>query len=232
MEPFSTPPRKQACDKIIHDCLDDSTGKTQVVTEEVPMVQVKCKTLSCVLSLNECQAIIDRSETFGFKPALLNVGGGLEVYDPNARNSDRVIVDDPQFAAALYERLKEFLPQSVSEGNKKYFATGLNERMRILRYKKGHCFPSHSDGCYERPDGSEISFFTIMVYLNESFEGGETLFFPDKFHSNYEKSTAVTPKTGLVSCFEHHVMHEGALVTKGVKYAIRTDLMFADLGGS
>ena len=31
---------------------------------------------------------------------------------------------------------------------------------------------------------------------------------------------------GLALVFDHHLMHEGAVLLKGVKYAIRTDVMF------
>ena len=33
----------------------------------------------------------------------------------------------------------------------------------------------HRDGSYERND-NEISFFSFIIYLNDSFEGGETEF--------------------------------------------------------
>mmetsp|Transcript_16389 Transcript_16389/g.24154 ORF Transcript_16389/g.24154 Transcript_16389/m.24154 type:complete len:197 (+) Transcript_16389:306-896(+) len=179
--------------------------------------------MSGVLSTEECHAIMDRSETMGFKPALFN-----EIYQPNARKSDRVMVDDPKFAASLYERLQGALPQSKREGGIKYVATGLNERMRILRYKEGHAFPAHHDGRYQRSDGSEVSFYTIIIYLNEDFAGGNTVLFPDSRFRTDKESISITPKRGLVLCFDHYVEHEGAFLKEGVKYAIRTDLMFTE----
>jgi prolyl 4-hydroxylase len=177
-----------------------------------------------VLTKSECNAIIQRAEEAGFEPALLNTGYGREVYRPEKRNSDRVIIDAKEFAVKLYERLKEVLPETYSwEGSSdRYKVAGLNERMRILRYKPGHSFAAHSDGPYKRPDGSEVSYCTVMIYLNGGLVGGSTLFLSD----DSRESTAVVPEAGRVLVFDHPLVHEGEKVMEGIKYAIRTDLMF------
>ena len=58
-----------------------------------------------------------------------------------------------------------------------------------------------------------------MVYLNEGFEGGETLFF-------VEPEVVIRPQTGAALIFQHPIIHEGSEVTAGVKYVVRTDLMY------
>jgi hypothetical protein len=150
----------------IHDCLEQRSSESEVsssvklsstpVTSPDPLVwkTANCRTVDNVLTQSECDAIIERSEKAGFEPALLDVGYGQEIYVPEKRDSDRVIVDDKDFAAELYARLEEFVSHN-SGLTGRYKATGLNERMRILRYKPGHVFAAHSDGAYERPDGSE-----------------------------------------------------------------------------
>ena len=55
-----------------------------------------------------------------------------------------------------------------------------------------------------------------MIYLNEEFEGGETKF--DKF--------SIIPKTGMALVFPHHLLHQGNSVVSGVKYVLRTDVMY------
>jgi hypothetical protein len=37
----------------------------------------------------------------------------------------------------------------------------------------------------------------------------------------------VAPEAGDVLVFDHQLLHEGAEVTRGVKYACRTDVMYA-----
>ena len=38
--------------------------------------------------------------------------------------------------------------------------------------------------------------------------------------------TAVAPKPGLMLAFDHELRHEGALLKAGVKYCVRTDVMY------
>ena len=171
-----------------------------------------CRLLPHVLTRTECQAVIDRAERKGFEPALLNIGGGRQVYAPDTRNSDRVIFDDTAFAERLFGRIRHLLPSHYGP----HSMVGLNERMRILRYGPGHDFKPHCDGSFARDDST--SLWTLMLYLNDGFDGGSTRFHPDM--------TTVIPKAGSVLVFYHGLCHEGEQVRAGTKYAIRTDVMF------
>ena len=77
-----------------------------------------------------------------------------------------------------------------------------------------------------------------MIYLNEGFEGGETRFFEEKDKKsrrgegrarkfNNRVRFSVRPTTGSVVVFDHLLLHEGSEVTSGVKYAVRSDLVYA-----
>jgi prolyl 4-hydroxylase len=55
--------------------------------------------------------------------------------------------------------------------------------------------------------------------LNDEFEGGETVFF-------VEPEVVIKSRAGAGLFFQHPIIHEGALVTSGIKYAVRTDLMY------
>jgi hypothetical protein len=58
-----------------------------------------------------------------------------------------------------------------------------------------------------------------MVYLNDGFVGGETVFFkPERI--------CVRPETGLALVFYHPQLHEGSLIERGTKYVLRTDVMY------
>jgi hypothetical protein len=57
-----------------------------------------------------------------------------------------------------------------------------------------------------------------MIYLNEVEDGGQTTFL--------ELGAAIEPKPGRALLFQHPVLHEGSEVRAGVKYAIRSDIMF------
>lgn len=116
--------------------------------------------LKNVFSAQECLDLIYRSEEEVYEAALVNFGGeNVYVVDKTARDSDRVMLDDPEFADEIFKRVRPWLPQRV-EG---YNVCGVNERLRFLRYDAAQRFAPHYDGCFERPDGSELSFLTIQV---------------------------------------------------------------------
>ena len=229
---METPPRqKQQLMNNLLDCLDlEREAKEPIIEKLVQRPEpvywrtATCKTLHNVLSPNECQSIIQRAESIGFEQALLNVGGGRQILATESRNSDRCIVDDKAFAQEVFRRVWKYIPQTVRDSDGTTLkATCLNERMRILRYKKGHYFRKHSDGQYDREDGSETSRMTVMIYLNGDYTGGHTLVFSDS--GDEEKSIIAEP--GLVFIFRHELAHESPKLESGVKYAIRTDLMYA-----
>jgi hypothetical protein len=170
------------------------------------------------LSPAECAAQIARSEAMEYEPG--TVGG--EVVE-NARSNERVIFDDPTLAADLFARAAPHLPPLI-EGAR---LVGFNERFRFYRYAPGQAFKPHRDGAFHRFDRPEQSHLTFMVYLNEAAAGGETRFFPGLEQAfRGEPSLAVRPETGAALVFVHRVWHEGAVVREGVKYVLRTDVMY------
>ena len=101
---------------------------------------------------------------------------------------------------------------------------GLNERLRLLRYRPGDRFESHFDREVPTDDGRHRSLVTVLLYLNDAadFEGGATL-----FEDTTEKSAAaVAPACGRVVLFEHGLWHSGAPVAAGTKLVLRTDVLF------
>ncbi len=164
----------------------------------------------------ECAAQIAFSESEGYEDAPISTYNGPRLAK-EVRDNMRVMCDDPEFAAKLFERAKPFVPATM----KVYKAVGLNERFRYYRYEDGQTFKKHYDGAYFRSD-EEYSQLTFMIYLNEDFEGGET-----KFYDDWGNLTvAVKPQKGMALVFEHEQLHEGAPVTAGRKYVIRTDVMY------
>ena len=174
-----------------------------------------------VFTKQECENLIDRTEKAGYVEALVNIGGGRETLMTDYRNSQRCIIDDMEFAGILSERLGNYIPKELK---RKQYAN-INERMRFLKYYPGHFFKPHCDSSYFRPENGEVSLITILLYLNEEFEGGTTRFY-DRRERYY---TDLKPKTGSVLIFQHDLVHEGVEVKTGVKYVLRTDIMYADM---
>ena len=89
----------------------------------------------------------------------------------------------------------------------------------------GEYFAPHFDGRYRRPDGSEESFITIQLYLNEGFEGGNTTFISSSSEADnvgvvpryimilfHCKIFTPVPRIGRVLVFQHDILHEGSLL--------------------
>jgi prolyl 4-hydroxylase len=168
-------------------------------------------TVAGFLSATECEEYVRSSEARGFGDAPISTGFG-QVLRKDVRNNSRVTVDDPSLAQRIWDRAAPFVPTQLAG----YRAIGVNERFRFYRYELGQTFKWHRDGYFERPNG-ERSRLTLMVYLNEGFDGGHTRF----------ENAIICPATGTALFFVHHLLHEGAIITRGRKYVMRTDVMYS-----
>lgn len=170
-----------------------------------------------------CNEMIAKAHEIGFEKATISTERGVEAV-PDIRNNDRVIFDDPALAAALWAKARSFFVSPF----KGVEAIGLNERFRLYRYHPGHFFDWHQDGEYRCPSGA-VSRFTMMVYLNEGFKGGGTRF-ADVFSPFHFPDFTVQPVAGKALFFHHPLSHRGDPVVSGVKYVLRTDVMFEVCG--
>lgn len=178
------------------------------------MIMESIFTIKNVLTPDECQAYIALTEQTGYDAAPITTPFGFELR-PSVRNNTRVIIDDFGIARDLWQRVQAHIPP-VLEGRQ---AIGLNERFRFYRYDVGQYFAPHYDGAFYRNNG-EQSLLTFMIYLNDDFDGGET---------NFGEVT-IKPETGMALVFVHDLLHEGCAVTKGRKYALRSDVMYGWVG--
>lgn len=138
----------------------------------------------------------------------------LATNNPLYRDQDRVIRDDPDLARTIFDGLRPALPQTIGELR----LLGVNERLRLYRYGPGQRFAPHMDHWYQ-PSSHVITLLTVLIYLNEGFEGGETRFME-------QVEDVVLPRTGMAAVFQHKIRHEGAPVRRGTKYALRTDVLY------
>ncbi|MDZ8226971.1 MULTISPECIES: 2OG-Fe(II) oxygenase [unclassified Nostoc] len=180
-------------------------------------------TLDNILSPKECAEYITLTENIGYTDAPINTIRGFEIR-PDIRNNQRVILDDQERAFDLWQRVSSYIPSTIG----RWQAIGLNERFRFYRYDPGQRFALHHDGSYRRPNGEE-SLLTFMIYLNEGFEGGDTLFHLSRRYYEDLPNIAVIPATGMVLCFVHDLVHEGAPIIQGRKYVLRSDIMYRQL---
>lgn len=189
--------------------------------------------LDRVFTEEECVRLNEAAESIGY---------GKTNYPEEYRGNLRLISTDVGLAQALWERLRPFVPHQL-EANDGYgcssawTAVGLNECFRLAKYKPGTRFESHVDANFIRNE-NEMSLFTVNIYTNSvsTNNGGKTRFFKDD--ERFIKTAVpesnvvleVQPEVGVAVLFlqppQDYVLHDGEELTGGVKYLLRSDVMY------
>jgi len=210
----------------------------EVVREEVEGVP-EAFILHNVLTKEECDAYIEITEKLGYTDAPITTGINQANMMPEVRDNQRVMWEVSNDATSpIWRRIAHLVPNEISNPIpwKVDESNPLNDRFRFYRYDVNQTFRPHFDGCFRR-NAEEQSHYTFIVYLNEGFEGGETVFFPEGKNSMWTTKTVtkerrVNPKIGSALVFRHSgvnsPLHEGAPhFTKGEKkYVLRSDIMY------
>merc|ERR1712070_811861 len=181
-----------------------------------------------VLEPEECAELLAKVNAQGFTPDLLNIGRGRQQLVSEVRDGHRAIVDSPELSGYLMEVIRGAMPEWLDGyHNGREYVEGLNERCRFLCYTPGQAFEAHCDGCYQRrsphPKAGDKSRVTVQLYLHDVPEahGGATTFLGDR-----ATRLPCQPRCGSVLLFTQDLMHEGSLVTAGIKYTMRTEVMY------
>ncbi|CAK9059591.1 unnamed protein product [Durusdinium trenchii] len=191
----------------------------ELVPESHPVENIF--TIPDTLRPEEAEALIAKSEEAGFE---VQTSRG-PAYGEALRHHWRISFDDPRYAQALWDSgLGQCLKQTL-RGPRNRQPIGLNENIRIYKYSGGDVFGQHVDGSNQTSLGQ--TEYTLLVYLsgvNEGLVGGETV-----FYSHHKEVLRVTPKTGMALVHRHGrecLLHESLEVKEGVKYVLRSDVVF------
>ncbi|UHQ24906.1 2OG-Fe(II) oxygenase [Lysobacter sp. 5GHs7-4] len=166
-------------------------------------------TVGGLFGADECAQLIALAEARGFEPAGVRTTAGQKAM-PHVRNNERVVLESPEWVDRLWRRLSG-LALPVLDGQ---VARGLPRSLRFYKYGPGQRFRMHKDGPWTE-DGMS-SRLTLLVYLNEGFVGGDTDF----------RDFRIAPVAGEALLFVHDTWHEGAAVEQGVKYVLRSDVLY------
>lgn len=164
------------------------------------------------LPVEECKKLIELSESIGFSEADVQMLHNKRQLFTNIRNNERVNYESGKMAQHWWNKLVA-LPLPEFEGKK---AVGLSPFFRFYKYAPGQKFNMHKDG--RQKVGDNTTFFTLLVYLNDECEGGSTKF--------RQGNIEVVPQIGCGVLFQHHLWHQGVKVVSGVKYVLRTDVLY------
>eukprot|EP01084_Bolivina_argentea_P006032 11413_1 len=243
-----------------------TTNILQSVDNKVPKTNLQSvvnenETLLCeignVLSAKQCSKIL---KNLSKQDAFQNMS---TKYEKDVRNSSRLLTVDKNVSNILWERMHKIIEEVIQTNNisimpygfdvlnYEWKLNGINEGIRINCYnKKDQFFGYHKDGQFCN-SGNERSIFSLVIYLNDNFKGGETNFYfePDitsdsKTNEKYVNDFSINeeikyfgginkfckhtiiPKKGKAVIFSQNLIHEGCVLTKGKnKYILRTDII-------
>ena len=145
----------------------------------------------------------------------------LSSYNPNSRTSKTVFVDDS--IDAVVGEVADAAARLTRKSLKH------QEMMQVAMYEPGGKFDEHYDACDAEPDvcvrfnrGSSNRLATLLIYLNDDYEGGDTVF------TRVTPHIRVRPKTGKAVLFYDtnpeddqiikESMHRGSEVLSGEKW--------------
>ncbi|KAJ7940767.1 hypothetical protein B0H13DRAFT_1939830 [Mycena leptocephala] len=138
------------------------------------------------------------------------------------RHNHRYSITSVDFAKRLQTvfapHLPVFLPSKTGKGSvgPAREAHSFNSNIRVYKYTPNQHFgPHYDDDCRDPMTGAK-SEWTLLLYLTgyeDGVEGGETLFYQ-------------SGKARLRSHGRECMLHEGSPVVRGVKYVLRSDVMF------
>lgn len=197
-------------------------------------------TINNFLSSDECSSIINTCETSGFDYV-------------EWRNSSRLMTfeDNKKLENIIKSRLKEdcFLQRLNNFNHVKPYGFHsdiiqwddntdyINNCFRINKYSDNQGFYAHRDAQYTKNESIK-SNYTLLVYLNDDFSDGETVFYvplSEYINNGYlvreelKKFPFVQvpfkPCKGMAVIFDQRLIHKGSNVGSGNKYVLRTDLI-------
>ncbi len=219
-------------------------GAPQTVVERVEVEGVPGTfQLLNVLSRDECRRFIELTESLGYLP-----DAAVSLPRSVRHNHNTTWVVDEQTDGIIWRRCQDLATDDRGLFGGKQ-AVGLNARFRFYRYERGDFFKPHTDGAWPGSRAVErrlipnaypdrFSQMSVLLFLSDDFEGGHTLFLVNKFDSTrparrQDEAEWVRVRTpvGGALCFPHglhplHGLHRSEEIISGVKYIIRTDLLF------
>lgn len=219
----------------------DSNFDEKNIKMTIPDVSTKKSLyyLEDVLTESECQHLLSSSER--------KYSSLAEEFLPEEREGNRLLTLDENFSTVLYNRIKEYVAVDPKLGNIKPCGFGTDGEWRTDSVNKCFRFNQYiapSIGFKPHRDATFIenedirSILTVLIYLNDNFSGGNTVFYDtvgprdgedivaDEMKKGYHERFTYNPKRGSVLIFNHNMIHEGAPLLSGTKYVIRSDIVF------
>jgi len=134
-----------------------------------------------LFSKEECDALIAKLEDSPLLQA-----------DRNGADYQRSVIYDQAIANILTKRMSHLIPRDIN-------AVCISDRIRFSKYNPNGEFSLHQDGIHQDPRTGYRSTYTLSIFLNDGFTGGET----DFLFGNQSKQCQIT-KVGVTISWKSH----------------------------
>ncbi|KAI8844834.1 hypothetical protein BC829DRAFT_283572 [Chytridium lagenaria] len=194
--------------------------------------------LDNVLSSQECNQVVDLNNASSF----IAMKGR---YEESKRRGSRLLAIDEKLSSLVWNRIQECINTTVDKegisttplgfgvSTGSWSLDGTNAALRINRFtQKDGLFAPHVDAQY-CPHADRRSLLSVVVYLTDDFDGGETKFYFPKHPTTLESASnlkgltvdeeikhrgglqdgydciVVKPRRGSAVVFSQNLLHEG-----------------------
>jgi prolyl 4-hydroxylase len=228
--------------EVLHD-KGDANSKIEKYTLEVASVTPRVFKIRNFLSASECDTLIQTAVQNGLLTSTVNAGGNGTVSQQRRDfltrfSSNTWITRDHHMnlTDSIYRRASHILkidesylghkaPIDDSVDDAKYHS--IAESLQVIRYKKGEEYAPHHDWVLPRQQNpyQPSRFATLLIYLNDDYEGGQTVF-PRSVNQQYHEGIKIQPQQGTAILFYNMLpdgnvddlsQHGSEKVTRGEK---------------
>jgi len=186
-----------ACEYVYNDLELFSNNTLYVDKDDYDIIEIQN-----FLTNEECDKIIELSKGNMFSSKVYSQNEDL--YDNKTRISQQCWLNDNDlFIKDITDKVK-----SYTNTHNNYF-----EDLQVVNYQPGGFFTPHYDACVgnktncERMNKEGPRYLTVLFYLNDNFEGGETIF--------PKINKLVKPEKGKAVIFQN-VDNNGVIITQAL----------------
>lgn len=159
--------------------------------------------LSHFLSSDECEKYMDLIKNNKISRPFTDSG--------NFTNNKWI---DAELSELFYQKLQKYEIQDNILRPNNLIMTG--------KYVVGNVFSLHTDtGLYYDAEKREKTQWTLLIYLNDNFRGGETVFYDD----TWKVTDIIEPQMGMAILFDISLWHKANELLEGEKYWIGCEII-------
>jgi hypothetical protein len=192
---------------------------------ELGEVSVEVWTVDNLLRPEECASLIasasqsdwltQTAELPGLPPRIQSANQSDPVGPRRSGADGFAVIDDDRLALRLFCRIQDELPRRLDDAE----LTGIKPMFRCLHYRPGAADTIQHDPTRAGARG-EQSKLSLLLFLNDAFEGGEIDFM--------DGQTVIEPAVGRGVFFRHSLPYRNAPVQRGTKHLLRTEVFYND----